>query len=411
MALEGAFSDFHVADIVQLIGLQRKTGILTLEGDEDTLSMAFQEGAVAWAQSTRVPWEQRMAHLLVPQGLLTPAQLDEALAQQRESGKALGAILTGRGFLRKEDWDRVLALEVEEAVYRPFRWTAGRYRFVSQPSVDLAGGKIGPLATEAVLLEAIRRLDEWPMIRQKIPSPAMVFKVGSRQSLVSPKQVQPNEVRMLDLVDGTRTVRDLVDASGLGEFEALRSLASLAGAAAITPVEGTLGTAVPAESGAGPRPAVFGGQVAGWVSRLPAPTGLGPPAWLPKAAWGAASAWLVVCLVFFGWDPSGLVPLSRERIGPLDRVRSIRAQADLAQLAGDLEWYAATTGEEPTSLDAVRAQGRPFHDPWGHPYQIRHIASVTPGGVDLGSGMGVSVVSAGPDGRIGTPDDITGSDR
>ena len=407
MALEGAFSDFHVADIVQLIGLQRKTGILTLEGEEDTLSVVFQEGAVVWAQSTRVPWEQRMARVLVPQGLLTPAQLDEALAQQRDTGKTLGAILTEKGFLRQEDWDRVLALEVEEAVYRPFRWTAGRYRFVSQPSVDLTGGKIGPLATEAVLLEGIRRLDEWPMIRQKIPSSAMVFKVGSRPGLVSPKQVHPNEVRLLNLVDGTRTVRDLVDASGLGGFDALRSLASLARAAAITPIEGVPWSAVPAEAGAGTRPAILEGQVAGWVPRLPTPSVLGPPTWLPKVAWGAASAWLIACLVFFGWEPSGLVPLSRSRIGPLDRVRSIRAQADLAQLARDLEWYTATTGEEPASLEAVRTEGRPFQDPWGHPYQVRHAGPGAAGGIDLGAG----VVSAGPDGRIGTPDDITVGDR
>ncbi|MBI4572600.1 MAG: DUF4388 domain-containing protein [candidate division NC10 bacterium] len=388
MALEGAFTDFHIADIVQLIGLQRKTGTLTLDGDEDTLSVTFQDGAVAWAQSARVPWEQRMAQLLVPQGLLTPAQLGEALALSRETRKSLNDVLAEKGILRKEDWDRVLALEVEESVYRPFRWTAGRYRFVSQPSVDLAGGKVGPLATEAVLLEGIRRLDEWPMIRQKIPSSAMVFKVSSRPGPVSPKRVLPNEVKMLDLVDGTRTVRELADASGLGEFEALRSLASLARAGAITPVDGAPGAPAP---------------------RLLAPPTLGPPAWLPKVAWGAASAWLIVCLVFFGWEPSGLVPLSRSRTGALDRVRSIRARTDLAQLARDLEWYSATMGEHPASLEAVRTQGRPFQDPWGHPYQVRRTG--TADGAGPGAGVGVRVASAGPDGRIGTPDDIAVSDR
>jgi len=54
MALEGTFKDFHIADIVQLIGLQRKTGTLTVESEEDTLSMIFQEGAVVSARCMEV---------------------------------------------------------------------------------------------------------------------------------------------------------------------------------------------------------------------------------------------------------------------------------------------------------------------------------------------------------------------
>ncbi len=383
MALEGTFKDFHIADIVQLIGLQRKTGTLTLEGEEDTLTVIFQDGAVAWAQSTRVPWEQRIAQLLVARGLLTAAQLQETLSLQRESNKKLNVILADKGFLHQEAWDSVLALEVEEALCRPFRWTTGRYRFVSQPSVDLAEGKVGPLDTERLLLEGIRRVDEWPVIREKIPSPAMVFRVSSRPDMLQPKQIEPNEVKMLDLVDGKRTVQDLVDASGMGEFEAMRGLALLVGAGAIASI--------------GPVPALVetpGGRV---TLTLPARAPLGPPPWLPRAAWAVALAWLVLCLLLFRWEPSGLLPLSARRIGSLDRVRSIRAQADLAQLSGDLELYLATQGEYPTSLEALGPPGKQLFDPWGHPYQVRR----------LETGTGVGVVSAGPDGRIGTADDLT----
>ena len=191
MALEGTFRDFHIADIVQLIGLQRKTGTLTLEAGDDTLILTFQDGAVAWAHSARSSWERRMAYLLVARGLVTPSQLQEALDAQRGGKKKLGAILAERGFLRKEEWDSVLTREVEEAVYRPFRWTAGRYRFVSEASVELAEGKIGPLGAENVLMEGVRRVDEWPMILEKVPSMAMVFKVGSRAGKLNPKQIDP----------------------------------------------------------------------------------------------------------------------------------------------------------------------------------------------------------------------------
>ena len=387
MALEGTFRDFHIADIVQLIGLQRKTGTLTLEGEDDTLTIMFQDGAVAWAHSTRVPWERRMAQILVARGLVTPAQLQEALNSQKESKKKLSAILAEKGLLQKKDWDSLLAQEVEEAIYRPFRWTTGRYRFVSEPSVDLAEGKIGPLGAENVLMEGIRRVDEWPMILEKVPSTAMVFRVGSRAGKLNPKQVEPNEVKMLDLVDGKRTVQELVHASGLGEFQAMRGLASLVTAGAIASV-GPVPTAAPVEAPA-----------ARVAPSLPARVPAGPPPWIARLAWGVAAAWLLVSLVLFRAEPLGLLPLSPARATSLDRVRSLRAQADLAELARGVEQYAASTGEHPTSLEALGVLGRPLRDPWGHPYQIRR------------TGPGVSVISGGPDGRIGTPDDIAVGDR
>ena len=53
MALEGTLRDFSLADIFQLIGLQRKTGVLTLKAPEDTVTVSFLD----------TPKERRLATL------------------------------------------------------------------------------------------------------------------------------------------------------------------------------------------------------------------------------------------------------------------------------------------------------------------------------------------------------------
>jgi len=194
-------------------------------------------------------------------------------------------------------------------------------------------------------------------------------------------------VKMLDLVDGKRTVQELVDASGLGDFEAMRGLASLVGAGAITSI-GPVPAPPPIET---PSVRVAPG--------LPARVSVAPPPWIARAAWGVAAVWLLVGLVLFRVEPLGLFPLSASRAASLDRVRALQAQADLVELAGDADWYMATAGEYPASLEALGSVARPLQDPWGHPYQIRR------------TGSGVSLISGGPDGRIGTPDDIMVGDR
>ena len=43
MALSGTLKDFALPDIFQLIGMQRKTGLLTLESDRETVSVVFEQ--------------------------------------------------------------------------------------------------------------------------------------------------------------------------------------------------------------------------------------------------------------------------------------------------------------------------------------------------------------------------------
>jgi len=49
VALRGNLRDFGIGEVFQLIGQQRKTGILEVEGTTEKLRMGFLEGAVVWA--------------------------------------------------------------------------------------------------------------------------------------------------------------------------------------------------------------------------------------------------------------------------------------------------------------------------------------------------------------------------
>ncbi len=79
MAFEGTLKDFHLADIVQLIGLQRKTGLLTLEGPDDTVTIAFEDGTLVGARSRRYPLDDRLRRVLPLRGLVTEAELMAAV--------------------------------------------------------------------------------------------------------------------------------------------------------------------------------------------------------------------------------------------------------------------------------------------------------------------------------------------
>ncbi|MEK6652527.1 MAG: DUF4388 domain-containing protein, partial [Nitrospirota bacterium] len=79
MALEGSLKEFGLADILQLIYFQRKTGILTLEGRMDKVRLLFYEGNIVLADSKRRVEANRLGKVLVKKGILKEEDLQKAL--------------------------------------------------------------------------------------------------------------------------------------------------------------------------------------------------------------------------------------------------------------------------------------------------------------------------------------------
>ena len=68
MSLEGSLKEFGLADILQLLYLQRKTGVLTLEGRMDRVRLMFYEGNIISAETRRKVEANRFGKLLLKNG-------------------------------------------------------------------------------------------------------------------------------------------------------------------------------------------------------------------------------------------------------------------------------------------------------------------------------------------------------
>jgi hypothetical protein len=256
MALEGTLKDFSLADIFQLIGLQRKTGVLTLRGADDTVTVTFLDGKVVGADSINRRIENRLGMVLLKTGTLTQDQLNRALEIQRETLQRLGFILTHYGIISTESLKQALGLQVMSIVYRLFRWKDGDYHFSQGTTIEYDRDNFDPIAAESILMEGARMMDEWPIIEKRIRSYDMVFRkkateqeiivVGadeadeidfepdaSRARKKKPAaggdkiRISEEERSVYDLVDGTRNVSEIVEVSRHSEFDTNKALYEL----------------------------------------------------------------------------------------------------------------------------------------------------------------------------------------
>jgi Domain of unknown function (DUF4388) len=236
MALQGTLKDFSITEIIQLIGQQLKTGVLRIRRGKDLVEIHFVDGMIVHVYSNYRGKKDLIGEILVKAELITQDQLDRVLKIQKESLKYLGEILVELQLLTKDDVLKVISTQIYETIYDLFWWEDGQFNFdlklvESYKKIPFA------LSTEQVLLNILRMVDEWSEIEKKIYSPHLVFRkvlgLEERSNNGLPSQsylkekLSSEQELIYNLIDGTRTVQDIIDRSLLGKFNASEILVDL----------------------------------------------------------------------------------------------------------------------------------------------------------------------------------------
>src|SRR2546428_8332314 len=166
MALKGTLKDFSLADIFQLIGIQKKTGVLTLKNDKEVVTVSFVEGSVVSADAFHRRLEDRLGTVLVKSGRITETQLQEALRIQKNTLKRMGSILVENKFIDAVALREALQVQISQMVYRLFRWRGGGYDFPPEERVAYGKENLPPRTPESILKEGARIPDGGPQKRK-----------------------------------------------------------------------------------------------------------------------------------------------------------------------------------------------------------------------------------------------------
>jgi len=161
LSLDGSLEDFGLSDVLQLIYIGKRTGILMVASEGKVAELYFKDGEVIHA------------------------------VLGNEAG--------------------------ERAVYSVFNWKTGQFRFetklISVPETITIG-------SQNLILEATRRIDEWAKLRALIPSGKSVLSFAVEPRSGSENiSLQPQEWRILSIIDGRRTVEEIAELSGFSELK------------------------------------------------------------------------------------------------------------------------------------------------------------------------------------------------
>jgi hypothetical protein len=134
--------------------------------------------------------------------------------------KRIGQLLVDKGALGPDALARGLRHQVNEIFLGLLVARSGTFVFLR--GLDRTQlPSILALDTQAMLLDGLRRLDEMELYRTRVPSSELTPKVLRK---ASPTDVlTPEQLQVLEQVDGHRTIADIATATALGEFEATKA--------------------------------------------------------------------------------------------------------------------------------------------------------------------------------------------
>jgi hypothetical protein len=212
MSLRGDLRTMALPDVLQWIASGRKTGTLHVERRSVQKRIILRDGNIlsSWSNDPR----ESLGQFLIRLRLVTEEQLFRVLLAQEEKGRLLGSILVADGVLSENDLRAALKAKAEETLYDLFLWPSGQFEFREGEFPENILITFESLVTP-VILEGIRRVDEWQRIRAVFPNLETTFKVTGPAAA----SADPVEKQVLALTAAGKSLAEMSLELRRSEFE------------------------------------------------------------------------------------------------------------------------------------------------------------------------------------------------
>ena len=228
MALRGDLASVDLAQVFQMLALNKKVGLLSIQSDSQRRVLYFDERGVTVHHNPHRLLERVVASA-VRSGRVDEASVEDVRDHSVRTGHSLGESLLAGGYLQPEELDELYQVELEEEVYDLFFCRDAKFEF-HERATELEGwdGVLDErffFNCDSVIMEAARRIDEWAYICDRIPSTAEVLFAAVDLDEGDDYGVDGPAIHAL--LDGRRSVERVAQLTGLTTFQVCKPLSQM----------------------------------------------------------------------------------------------------------------------------------------------------------------------------------------
>ncbi len=220
LPLKGNFQqDASFPRLLAFLNESGRTGTLTVTSGAIAKKVYMKDGEAVFASSnSNDDW---LGVALVKAGKISLQQFDYSTEIMKKSGKRHGAVLVELGYITPKELFWAVKYQVREIIYSLFEYDRAEYEFVeSQIPDEVITLK---MSTGSLIYEGVSRIDNLIRIKEEIPPVWTTLQLNDDPlRLFQNVQFSPKDKKILSLVDGQRTIKQVIEDSWFNSFEAMK---------------------------------------------------------------------------------------------------------------------------------------------------------------------------------------------
>jgi len=215
MALKGKLRDFNTTQLLNLVSLAKKTGVMTFETEADSARLFFKDGKLIHASTNNN--DGRLADILYAANKITPEQLRAIKKHQSLTDKALGIDLIKGKIVSQYDIIQSVKDFMLDIVYTLFEWTDGSFNFQQgeEPPPHLISV---PLNLDNVILEGSRRIQEHERLMDELPDLSVIALKVTDKPLRDVK-LTPEDWRVISHIHPRNSIEQIAKINNMDDFQ------------------------------------------------------------------------------------------------------------------------------------------------------------------------------------------------
>lgn len=221
MALQGNLRDFPFAQLLNLVNLARKTGMLEIIQKGETAHVYFRDGRLACALTTNE--DSSLSAVLYQNQRISP-NLYRAIKSKGGAiwDKELGLQLINAGFVSRETILNSLQQHNVAIVRRLFTWQEGVFRFI--PNEPPPEDKIAlNMELENLIMEGSRHIQEMELLNDELPNLDVSLKFSDRpENNLRKVNLTVEEWKVVSFVNPKNSIRQIAQATTMDELQIRR---------------------------------------------------------------------------------------------------------------------------------------------------------------------------------------------
>lgn len=223
--LKGSIKEVSLPRVLIYLNRNRKTGTLIVSTHAFTKKIYIVKGDVIFASSSYE--DDRLGEMLIKAGKISIEQYEESVGLLKTTNKRQGAILVELGYLTPKDLFWSVKYQVKEIIYSLFPLDYAEYKFIEGeiPADEVITLK---MSMGNLIYEGVRRISNLNKMKNELPGMDAVLQLSKDPaSLFQDIEFSARDKTMLSMIDGKKTMKELLERLSSGSFEALRTIYTL----------------------------------------------------------------------------------------------------------------------------------------------------------------------------------------